>query len=179
MVKKCLFKQKIQPQVQKLREFFVISNQNAQFITDFFVLITWVGPTTSTVFFIGDPSLVGEPPSGVRNLVSFQIFITNYHSNKRKVRLLLANLKVPLNKFSYRFPVRPYWLINFFKETCRGARWLSGSVSDSGARGRGFETYRRRVVSSSKTLYSPKVLVNYPGSGGSVPTWLKNCWLGR
>ena len=52
----------------------------------------------------------------------------------------------------------------------RGARWLSGRVADSGARGRGFETYRRRVVSLSKTLYSPKVLVNYPGSGGSVPT---------
>ena len=61
----------------------------------------------------------------------------------------------------------------------RGAWWLSGRVSDSGARGRGFETYRRRVVSLSKTLYSPKVLVNYPGSGGSVQTWLKNCWLGR
>ena len=41
----------------------------------------------------------------------------------------------------------------------RGARWLSGRVSDSGARGPGFETYRRRVVSLSKTLYSPKVLV--------------------
>ena len=52
----------------------------------------------------------------------------------------------------------------------RGARWLSGRVSDSGARGREFETYRRRVVSLSKTLYSLKVLVNYPGSGGSVPT---------
>ena len=52
----------------------------------------------------------------------------------------------------------------------RGARWLSGKVSDSGARGRGFETYLRHVVSLSKTLYSPKVLVNYPGSGGSVPT---------
>ena len=60
-----------------------------------------------------------------------------------------------------------------------GARWLSGRVSDSGARGQGFETYRLRVVSLSKTLYSPKVLVNYPGSDGSVPTWLKNCWLGR
>ena len=34
----------------------------------------------------------------------------------------------------------------------------------------GFETYLRRVVSLSKTLYSPKVLVNYPGSDGSVPT---------
>ena len=52
----------------------------------------------------------------------------------------------------------------------RGARWLSGRVSDSGARGPGFETYRRRVVSLSKTLFSPKVLVNYPGSDGSVPT---------
>ena len=31
-------------------------------------------------------------------------------------------------------------------------------------------TYRRRVVSLSKTLYSLKVLVNYPGSDGSVPT---------
>ena len=51
-----------------------------------------------------------------------------------------------------------------------GARWLSGRVSDSGARGPWFETYRRRVVSLSKTLYSPKVLVNYPGSDGSVPT---------
>ena len=52
----------------------------------------------------------------------------------------------------------------------RGARWLSGRVSDSGARGPGFETYRRRVVSLSKTLYTPKVLVYYPGSDGSVPT---------
>ena len=33
-----------------------------------------------------------------------------------------------------------------------------------------YQTYRRRVVSLSKTLYSPKVLVNYPGSGCSVPT---------
>ena len=32
----------------------------------------------------------------------------------------------------------------------RGARWLSGRVSDSGARGQGFDTYRRRVVSLSK-----------------------------
>ena len=81
MVKKCLFKQKLHPQVQNLREFFVISNQNIHFITDFFVLITWVAPTTSSVFFISDPSLVGEPPLGVQNSVNFQIFITNYHSN--------------------------------------------------------------------------------------------------
>ena len=56
------------------------------------------------------------------------------------------------------------------QKTLGGARWLSGRVSGSGARGPGFETYRRRVVSLSKTLYSPKVLVNYPGSDGSVPT---------
>ena len=56
------------------------------------------------------------------------------------------------------------------RTTDRGARWLSGRVSDSGARGPGFETYLRRVVSLSKTLYSLKVLVNYPGSDGSVPT---------
>ena len=58
---------------------------------------------------------------------------------------------------------------SFFPQTIRGARWLSGRVSDSGARGPGFETYHRRVVSLSKTLYSPKVLVTYPGSDGSVP----------
>ena len=40
-----------------------------------------------------------------------------------------------------------------------GARWLSGRASDSGARGLGFETYPCNVVSLSKTLYSPKVLV--------------------
>ena len=36
-------------------------------------------------------------------------------------------------------------------------RGLSGRASDSGARGQRFETYLRRVVSLSKTLYSPKV----------------------
>ena len=43
---------------------------------------------------------------------------------------------------------------------CRGAQWLSGRASDSGARGREFETYLRRVLSLSKTLYSPKALVH-------------------
>ena len=73
------------------------------------------------------------------------------HSMKQKFDLTLKKIKYSLYKI-------------------RGARWLSGRVSDSGARGRGFETYRRRVVSLSKALYSPKVLVNYPGSVGSVPT---------
>ena len=60
---------------------------------------------------------------------------------------ILTNLKetnccevTPIEKLIY-FPTDP-----------RGARWLSGGVSDSGARGPGFETYRRRVVSLSKTL---------------------------
>ena len=41
----------------------------------------------------------------------------------------------------------------------RGAWWLSGRASDFGARGREVEIFLRRVVSLSKTLYSPKVLV--------------------
>ena len=80
--------------------------------------------------------------------------------------------------------------VNEFTCNHGGAWWLSGRVSDSGARGRGFETYCRRVVSLSKTLYSPEVLVIYEvnptvfdwihfilagsedihKSGGSVPT---------
>ena len=45
-----------------------------------------------------------------------------------------------------------------------------GSVVEcrTGARGQGFDSYLRRVVSLSK--YSPKVLVNYPESDGFVPT---------
>ena len=35
------------------------------------------------------------------------------------------------------------------------------------------------TLSLNSNKISPKVLVNYPGSDGSVPTWLKNCWLGR
>ena len=83
-----------------------------------------------------------------------------------------------LRKTFSKFYRRHYELVSKFNvglktllhQGLRGARWLSGRVSDSGARGPGFETYRRRVVSLSKTLYSPKVLVNYPGSDGSVPT---------
>ena len=41
-IKNCLLEQKINPQVQKLGQFWVYSNKNAQFITNFFVLITWV-----------------------------------------------------------------------------------------------------------------------------------------
>ena len=41
-----------------------------------------------------------------------------------------------------------------------GARWPSGRVSDSGARGRGFDIYLRRVVSLSKVTFTTrKVLV--------------------
>ena len=68
-----------------------------------------------------------------------------------------------------------YAMVNLFRKLCfrhgknsetRGAWWLSGRALYSGARGRGFETYLRRVVSLSKTLYSPKVLV--------IP---RKCWL--
>ena len=40
-----------------------------------------------------------------------------------------------------------------------GARGLFGRASDSRARGLGFESHLCRVVSLSKTLYSPKVLL--------------------
>ena len=73
-------------------------------------------------------------------------------------------------KSSVRFTAVSAFLLAVHITSFRGARWLSGRVSDSGERGPGFETYLRRVVSLSKTLYSPKVLVNYPGSDGSVPT---------
>ena len=40
-----------------------------------------------------------------------------------------------------------------------GALYLNSRASDYGARGQGFETYIRCVVSLIKTLFSPKVLV--------------------
>ena len=57
-------------------------------------------------------------------------------------------------------------------QTCtyiyRGARWLSGRASDSGARVRGFETYLRRVVNS------PKVLVIIPRKRWLRPDMTEN-----
>ena len=53
--------------------------------------------------------------------------------------------------------VHLYQDIHVIKCEWRGARWLSGRVSDSG--GLGVETYLSRVVSLSKTLYSQKVRV--------------------
>ena len=95
----------------------------------------------------------------------FQLFFSIYLCISTPSVSKTVNMKQRVSRGDFSCP-RPifcyfcYW----------GARWLSGIVSDSGARGPGFETYRRRVVSLSKTLYSPKVLVNYPGSDGSVPT---------
>ena len=82
---------------------------------------------------------------------------------------IILNKEIVLKRFKSKKISNDQELIQSDPTSCRGARWLSGRVSDSGARGPGFETYRRRVVSLSKTLYSPKVLVNYPGSDGSVP----------
>ena len=51
-------------------------------------------------------------------------------------------------------------MLDLFRPICvGGAQWLSGKASDSGARSRRIETYFCRVVSLSKKLYSPKVLV--------------------
>ena len=118
------------------------------------------------------------------------VFLTglyrNINSNECELWWAYLNIEWKKKQVHEKYAVLIHCILNILVQTkvsviniTRGARWRSGRVSDSGARGRGFETYRRRVVSLSKTLYSPKVLVNYPGSYGSVPTWLKNCWLGR
>ena len=44
-----------------------------------------------------------------------------------------------------KFSDRHVWTNSVDPDQTGGARWLSGRVSDSGARGPGFETYRRRV----------------------------------
>ena len=62
--------------------------------------------------------------------------------------------------------------------TQRGERRLIGRAADSGARGQGFETYLRRVVSLSKTLYFPKVLV-IPRNRWFRPDTTEKCRLGR
>ena len=78
----------------------------------------------------------------------------------KRMEYMLVEVRILSFQGDYKISHQYFW----------GARWLSGRVSDSGARGRGIDTYRRRVVSLSKTLHSPKVLVDYPGSIGSVPT---------
>ena len=62
------------------------------------------------------------------------------------------------SKWYFRHVNPNYFNFNYFNSS-RGTRWLSVRASDSAARLRGFETYLRRVVSLSKILYSPKVLV--------------------
>ena len=56
--------------------------------------------------------------------------------------------------------------------TCRPTRGARlPNVSDYGARGRGFDTYIRRVVSLSKRhIYSPEKYWSYTGNGGPIPT---------
>ena len=43
-----------------------------------------------------------------------------------------------------------------------GGRWPSGRVSDFGARGMGFDTYLRRVVSLSKDTFTPRKVLAIP-----------------
>ena len=51
------------------------------------------------------------------------------------------------------------WEYLLFCLSVWGAGWPSGRVSDYGARGRGFNTYLRCVLSLSKDTFSQKVLV--------------------
>ena len=43
-----------------------------------------------------------------------------------------------------------------YKDMVWGARWPCGRASDSGARGKGFDTYLCRVVSLSKDTFTPR-----------------------
>ena len=133
------------------------------------------------------PSLMADVDSNLRSIVWWKYLITSDLTNAFYPILLSKSLMKYCTRVATPYrgvtvytrwecldlkrPLRNLCFVSsviVFKT--RGGRWLSGRVSDSGARGPGFETYRRRVVSLSKTLYSPKVLVNYPGSDGSVPT---------
>ena len=56
-------------------------------------------------------------------------------------------------------------------QNMRGVRWPSGRASDSGARGRGFDTYLLRVVSLWKdTFTSRKVLVHVNAHEAVAPS---------
>ena len=87
--------------------------------------------------------------------------------------LLLAAVKgsLPVLFFNSATSYLPYFVRLLFHHYSAGCfhTCLKQTLFTAPLRGPGFETYRRRVVSLSKTLYSPKVLVNYPGSDGSVP----------
>ena len=100
------------------------------------------------------------------------IILMNISNEKSESSNKISSLWIPKdNSLSLTIQLHlQIFVLTLLTKFWRGARWLSGRASDSGARGRRFETYRCRVVSLSKTLYSPKVLVNYPGSDGSVPT---------
>ena len=64
----------------------------------------------------------------------------------------------------------------YFKR--RGARWPSGRASDSGARGRGFETFRRRVVSLSKDTLTPRKVLVIPRKRWLFPDMTEKLFTG-
>ena len=56
-----------------------------------------------------------------------------------------------------------------------GARWLSGRVSDSGARGQGFETYRHRVVSLNRFSNDvAQIILIFILADRMFPAWFKS-----
>ena len=64
------------------------------------------------------------------------------------------NCSIPLT-----LPVDPRL---FSLKLARGAQWPSGRVSDPGARGRGFDTYLRRIVSLRKGTFTPRKVLIIP-----------------
>ena len=55
----------------------------------------------------------------------------------------------------------------FQNSNCRGAWWPSGTASDSVARGWGFNTYLRLVMSLSRHIYTSK------STGNTQKQWLR------
>ena len=154
------------------------SNIPVNSATEFSFIYFYQSQIFISAFFVKEnhPSYFGLIFSKLQQKFSFKIHVNLVPD----VQNMFANFQIFLSARNYFVKNLPTQLskslclmvmwISHSPAFYRGARWLSGGVSDSGARGPGFETYRRRVVSLSKTLYSPKVLVNYPGSDGSVPT---------
>ena len=60
----------------------------------------------------------------------------------------------------------------------RGARWPSGRASDSGARGRGFDTYLLCVVSLSKDTFTPRIVLVKPRKRWLYPDMTEKLFTG-
>ena len=63
--------------------------------------------------------------------------------------------------------------------SARGAGWPSCRASDSGARGRGFDTCLCHVLSLSKDIFTSREVLVIPRKRWLRPDMTENCLLGR